>query len=128
MGINDEYSRDAYSYELAYDSDGSDDNVLNDPLHPEDWQDWYSEQLLNAWMTIRLYADENYIIMNSCYPDWINFVMNPSGFCSGTGTRAVPGDILLMWDTIKNIQVIRENVTLDNFAQWAEISLDIKYD
>ena len=46
MGINDEYSRDAYNYELAYDSDGSDE--FDYELPEEDWQDWYSEELLDA--------------------------------------------------------------------------------
>ena len=41
MGINDEYSRDANNYDLAYESDGSDE--FDPELHPVDWQDMYSQ-------------------------------------------------------------------------------------
>jgi len=115
MGINDEYSRDAYNYELAYDSDDSVDSP--DPLHPEDWQDWYSEQLLDAWLTIRGMAEEGYTQVRTGYPQFVEFVMDPTEFyTTETSPRA-----LAMWNGIKNIQVIQENVGLENFTAWANI-------
>lgn len=115
MGINDEYSRDAYDYQLAYESDDSDE-CNPDPLHPEDYQDWYSEQLLDAWMTIREYADQHYINIPVGFPKFVDFVMNPHDF----NTEEPPcEDIALMWEAVKNIQVIQENITLGNFTAWA---------
>jgi len=113
MGVNDEYSRDAYDYELAYDSDESVDSP--DPLHPEDWQDWYSEQLLDAWMTIREYADNNYIELPVNYSQFVDFVMNSENYY----TEEAPSPLTeLMWDAIKDIQVIQENTKFENFSAW----------
>lgn len=121
MGINDEYSRDAYNYELAYDSDESDETP--DPLHPEDWQDWYSEQLLDAWMTIRQYADENYINLNFTYPQFVEFVQNSSSYFESIET---PNPLAVqLWNAIKGIQVIKEFVQPDSFFNWVEFNLDV---
>jgi hypothetical protein len=73
MGINDEYSRDAYIYDLAYDSDDSSETP--DPLHPEDWQDWYSEDLLDAWEKIREYTSSSYIRFNATYAEFVELVL-----------------------------------------------------
>lgn len=113
MGVNDEYSRDAYDYELAYDSDESVDSP--DPLHPEDWQDWYSEQLLDAWMTIREYADNNYIELPLNYPQFVDFVMNSENYYTEESPRPLTE---LMWGAIKDIQVIQENTKFENFSAW----------
>lgn len=118
MGINDEYSRDAYNYELVYDSDDFDETP--DPLHPEDWQDWYSEQLLDAWMAIRQVADQHYIRVQAGYPQFVEFVMNPTLYHSEEELAIFPQ---LMWDQIKDIQVIHENVQQVNFAGWANINI-----
>jgi hypothetical protein len=114
MGINDEYSRDAYDYQIAYDSDDSADSEP-EPLHPEDYQDWYSEQLLDAWMTIREHADQYYMNIPVGFPKFVDFVMNPSPFY----TEDPPSvEIILIWEAIKNIQVIHENITRENFTDW----------
>jgi hypothetical protein len=113
MGINDEYSRDAYDYELAYDSDDSVDSP--DPLHPEDWQDWYSEQLLDAWMSIRNFVEDQYLHIDSTYPEFINFVMEPMPFHTQNRPRQIDLDL---WNLIKDIQVIQEKVTLEQFTGW----------
>jgi hypothetical protein len=118
MGINDEYSRDAFTYELAYDSDENDESL--EPLHPEDWQDWYSEQLIDAWMTIRQYSDENYLELRSKFPQFVEFVMDPSEFY----TEIEPDvNVLNIWNTIKTIDVIYERITIENFNQWAIINI-----
>lgn len=118
MGINDEYSRDAHSYELVYDSDDSVDSP--DPIHPEDWQDWYSEQLLDAWMTIRQMAEEDYTRVHTGFPQFVEFVMDPTELY--TEENPAPR-VLAMWNSIKDIQVIRENVQVENFVAWANINV-----
>jgi hypothetical protein len=119
MGVNDEYSRDAYDYELAYNSDNSDE-FEPDPLHPEDYQDWYSEQLLDAWMTIREYTEQNYIQISVTFNDFVHFVMYHQDFY----TEEPPTDIVVrLWTAIKNIQVIRENITIENFTAWADFNI-----
>jgi hypothetical protein len=125
MGINDEYSRDAYlGDQYAYDSGGEEaESALDEPMHPEDWQDWYSEQLLDAWMTIRQYADENYIVLRASYHDFVDFVMN-SGLYSQPVEYPHPV-VVQIWNIIKNIQVIDECVDPENFHNWFQINIDV---
>ena len=88
MGINDEYSRDAYNYDLAYDSDEGYETT--ESLEQEDWQDWYSEELLDAWTRLRTYFESNYIRTRATYPSFVNFVMSPtktSATYEATGTE-----------------------------------------
>jgi hypothetical protein len=108
---------------LAYDSDDSVDSP--DPLHPEDWQDWYSEQLLDAWMTIRQWAEDDYIVLRMGYPDFVQFVMDPENFYSEEEPAIF---VNIMWNQIKDIQVIRENITRENFAGWINLCVDINED
>ena len=77
MGLNDEYSRDAYNtVDDAYDSEGSDE--FDPELHPEDWQDMYSQEILDGWMHLRSYLDQNYIKIRAGYPQFVELVLNPS--------------------------------------------------
>jgi hypothetical protein len=60
MGFN-EYAEDSIMYgEDAFEEDQLDDGLM-EPLDPESWQDWYSEDLLNMWMSIRQYKEDHYI-------------------------------------------------------------------
>jgi hypothetical protein len=115
MGINDEYSRDAYNYDLAYDSDGSDE--FDHELHPEDWQDMYSQELLDGWMKIREFSDHNYINIRAKFPDFVDLVL---GRVQWYQDRASDEDHLIMWNLINNLPVISERVQAENFFGWAE--------
>lgn len=57
MGLGNEYSYDAFAGDDAYDDQEEDHQ--EEPLHPEDWEDWHSEHLLNLWMGIRAYLEDN---------------------------------------------------------------------
>jgi len=61
MGLNDEYSRDAYLPEdVGADQQGQDDDPF-DEFTQEDWEDWYSEDLLDMWMPIREFHESQYL-------------------------------------------------------------------
>ena len=115
MGINDEYSRDAYNYDLAYDSDGSDE-VDND-LHPEDWQDLYSQELLDGWMVMKQYLDERYIEIHGSFHDFVNLVLEPSAWYMRGNPDQIWSDI---WRLIGNLPIISERVQAPSFYAWAE--------
>ena len=78
MGLLNEYQYDALMGEDAYEEE----EVIEeyDPIGPEDWMALNSEHLLNMWMSLRQYREENYInntIMNfATYNDFCHFVMN----------------------------------------------------
>lgn len=78
MGLLNEYQYDAFTGEEEYDEE----EVAEEygPLHPEDWMDFNSTHLLNMWMSLRQYREENYInntILNfATYNDFCHFVMN----------------------------------------------------
>ena len=115
MGLNDEYSRDAYTYEDAYESDDSDD--FDPELHPEDWQDMYSAELLDAWMSIREYLEENYMKINAGYHQFVEFVLEP-GICR---TYENPGmHQYILWEKIKSNPVINDRVNSHQFFAWSE--------
>lgn len=115
MGINDEYSRDAYNYDLAYDSDESDDVDLD--LHPEDWQDMYSQEILDGWMTMKGYLDERYIEIQGTFHDFVNLVLEPTEWYTRENPQPIWRDL---WNLIGNLPIISERVQPQNFYAWAE--------
>ena len=60
MGVNNEYGSDAFYFE-----DAREDEMLDEEdelvLDPESWHDWYSEDLLNMWFSLRQYCEDNYM-------------------------------------------------------------------
>ena len=118
MGINDEYSRDAYAYDLAPDSD-EDSDEIDMELHPEDWQDMYSGELLDGWMALRVYADDHYLQLRAGYPDFVNLVLEPNRWSS---THQAPHlTWRVMWNLIAHLPIISDRVQPENFYGWAEI-------
>ena len=61
MGLNNEYRDDAIVYDddADYEDDLPEDNELL--LGPEDWHDWHSEHVLNMWMSLRQYLEDNHM-------------------------------------------------------------------
>jgi hypothetical protein len=113
MGVNDEYSRDAYSGDqYAYNSDGDSDD-FDSQLDPEDWQDVYSQELLNAWMTIRMWYEERYMPVRSSYHAFVRFVLNPGPWF----IHDLPSPVCTMfWNEISKIDVIAERVSPEHFT------------
>lgn len=118
MGVNDEYSRDAYVGDhYVYDSDDSDDF---DPfLDAESWQDMYSEELLYAWGKIQEYVHAKYLVLdrNCTYPSFVEFVMEPH-LWHPTQTPAFHS--AQIWNKIKNTHVVGQRVWPENFYTWME--------
>jgi hypothetical protein len=59
MGINNEYRDDALfggnDMDETYDEQEDRELVLG----PQDWHDWHSEDVLNMWMSLRQYLEDN---------------------------------------------------------------------
>ena len=115
MGINDEYSRDAYyEYNAGLDHE-EDQDELDLELHPEDWQDMYSQELLDGWMYLRKYLDENYIKITAGFPDFVNFVLAPHLWYTEDPPALWQQCI---WNDISKIPVITDRVCPENFYAW----------
>lgn len=114
MGINDEYSRDAYAFDLAFDSDESDE--YDREMDPLDWQDMYSNELLDGWMCIREHAEDNYMKLVGTYPDFVDLVLDASRWYTGVHMNI---DQQVMWSRIANLPIISERVKSENFCAWA---------
>ena len=69
MGRNNEYADDAVFESVMLGSD--DDSVDEFFLEPEEWHDWHSEHVLNMWMSLRQYLEDNY--MNNLLMDRASF-------------------------------------------------------
>ena len=116
MGLNDEYSRDAYAYEQAYESDDSDES--GDPeLHPEDWQDMYSQELLDGWMKIREYTEARYLVNRATFPQFVEFVIDPRHWYVPAPCHQTYQEL---WDIVKNTPIVGERLWPENFWAWAE--------
>jgi hypothetical protein len=62
MGFNNEYRDDAlFDADAAYDEtyDEQEDHEL--VLDPSEWHDWHSEDVLNMWMSLRQYLEDNHL-------------------------------------------------------------------
>lgn len=115
MGLGDEYSRDAFNFEQAYESDGSDD--FDTDLHPEDWQDMYSKELLDGWMIIKGYADDHYVPIRGTYPDFVNLVLSPEYWYTSQEPQS---SWLFMWNMMAGLPIISDRLQAANFYAWAE--------
>jgi hypothetical protein len=119
MGLNDEYSRDAYNYEQAYDSDDSDE--FDPELHPEDWQDMYSQELLDGWMKIREYTEARYIANRATFNIFVHFVINPRNWYTTKQPHPTHADL---WDLVRSAPIVGERLTPENFYAWAKNYID----
>lgn len=121
MGINDEYSRDAYLGDhYAYDSDESDDHEIE--LDEESWQDWYSEEILDAWMTLRGHLDENYIQTSAKYPEFVELVLNSGQWYTAEDPSQ---DLMALWNIVSSFSIVKERVLPQNFWAWAKQYIDL---
>lgn len=120
MGLNDEYSRDAFTGDqYAYDSDDSEE--FDNELHPEDWQDMYSQELLDGWMYLRQYFDENYIKCKAKFPDFVDLVLEPSRWYTNNEPCF---QYQVLWSSIEKLPIISERVLSNNFYAWIENYVD----
>ena len=114
MGINDEYSRDAY-YEESWDSDDSPEE--DNELHPEDWEITHSEELSDGWATFQEYIHDNFLsVKRSCnLTKFIDLVIHPHMYISiyNPSLHAVEA-----WNRVKRVPVIRDRVAPENFYTW----------
>ena len=113
MGINDEYSRDAYTYELAYDSEESDDPI--EEIDPEDWQAIYADDIYDAWSIVKEFLDDNYILHDAEYHDFVGLVMEPWLWTSLVEPHE---KVRTLWDSVSHIRVVAERVEPAHFFGW----------
>jgi hypothetical protein len=81
MGINNEYGYDAFQGDqYAYDDDYQEDEYMD--LDAETWQDWHSDHLLNMWMSLRQYTEDNYLssslLCGATYPKFAEWATRHS--------------------------------------------------
>jgi hypothetical protein len=70
------------------DNEEEDDTIYNQTLEFQDWQVWYSNDLMNMWMGIRMYCEDSYLrkpLMGDMqYIDFCEFVY---AFSTGRSSR-----------------------------------------
>jgi hypothetical protein len=116
MGVNDEYSRDAYQYEQLWNSD-DDSDEFDSQLDPEDWQAAYSEDLLDAWMIIYDELQRNYLTHIVKYSQFVEFVMEPWKWRPISGANPTHKRL---WTEMSTIETIDDRVWEDQFHGWAQ--------
>jgi len=114
MGINDEYSRDAY-YEQAWDSDDSDPEVQE--LHPEDWQDLHSDELMNGWIYVQEYVYDNYLNFRGCnYHKFVELVVDHHTIIHSN--QIYSEHARKAWNKVRRVRMIRQRVQPEAFCIW----------
>jgi len=113
MGINDEYSRDAY-YEQTWDSDDPDEFDVE--IHPEDWQDLHSAELLDGWSYLREFVHDNYLTLrSSCtFPTFVNLVVDANRWIGCDPNQLSHR----AWTYIQRVKIIKDRVPPENFYRW----------
>jgi hypothetical protein len=115
MGLNDEYSRDAYQFEQVYDSDDSDE--FDYEVDPETWESLYSEELFDGWTIFQEYIYSNYLsVKNTCtFSKFCDLVIRPDIYSS---SEPFSNHAIRAWNDIKRVKVVREKVLPENFYSW----------
>lgn len=117
MGINDEYSRDAYTRENLYTSDSEDDTVSE--VDAETWQDLYSDELIYGWEAVQDFVYDNTLTSRATYPKFVDLIVDPDhysprGSISELAERA--------WDRVYfSNTFIYKRVPFDNFCSWFDL-------
>jgi hypothetical protein len=70
-----QYVQDANNtHNNEYSSDDEDDTIYNRPLQYDDWVTWYSNDLMNLWMSMKAYREDTgnvYTFLNRM--EWTDF-------------------------------------------------------
>jgi hypothetical protein len=111
MGINDEYSRDAYQFEEVWDSDEHED--LEEEIDPEDWQVYYSEEIYDGWSTLLEYIYDNFMVTRATYTEFADFVTFPSQLSWNPSVHAFES-----WKKVRRVPLIRQRVLPEQWYNW----------
>lgn len=122
MGVNDEYSRDAYTFEHAWEDSDDSDEFANDN-DPEDWEALYSEEIHDGWTIFNEYLNDNYLMMkNSCnYTKFVELLLRPElHYSTDPSDHAIQA-----WKAVKRILIVKERVDPENFYKWFDINVNL---
>jgi len=121
MGINDEYSRDAYNFEESWDSDDLDD--FDQELEPEDWEALYSEEIHDGWSIFNEYVNDNYLMLkNTCtYTKFVELLLRPELYYTSDPTEHANQ----AWKAIRRVLIVKERIEPENFYKWFDINVNI---
>jgi hypothetical protein len=123
MGINDEYSRDAYQFEQVYE-DSDDQEELETETHPELWESMYSEEIFDGWTILQEYIHANYLTLkNNCtFTKFCELVIQPSRYSQ---SHAQSSFAMRAWDDVKRVRIVSERVDPENFYTWFQTYVDL---
>ena len=70
-----QYVQDANNtHNNEYSSDDEDNNVRDYPLEYQEWVTWYSDDLMNLWMSMRAYREDTGNVTNFLnHMQWTDF-------------------------------------------------------
>lgn len=92
-----------YEYDSSYIESSDDDDcgggVSNEPvLTIEEWHDWYSEDLLNLWMSVVQYHDEWYLPLRRTFNEFCDFIFHGDSFDPNMNMCDAPPEIQAIKD------------------------------
>jgi hypothetical protein len=122
MGINDEYSRDAYQFEQVHE-DSDDQEEIDIEVEPEIWESIYSEALFDGWSLFQEFIHANFLITkSSCtFTKFCELVIQPAIYrpCDTPSSLA-----LRAWNEVKRVKIVKDRVDPENFYTWFHTYVD----
>jgi hypothetical protein len=119
MGLNDEYSRDAYQFEQVHE-DPDDQEEPDIEVSPEMWESIYSEEIFDGWTIFQEYIYSNYLTVRShcTFTTFSELLIRPEMYesCARPSHQA-----LECWEHIKRVKIVRDRVYPDQFYTWFQI-------
>lgn len=116
MGINDEYSRDAYLGDhYAYDSEEADD--IDIETDPQEWEIRHSEEIHDGWSIFQEYIHDNYLkTKNNCtLTKFTELLIEPEKFRPSFDPS---NHALVAWNHISRVRIVKTRVAPENFYTW----------
>jgi len=122
MGLGDEYSRDALfrrSGPEDYDSD-PDHEESPEPLHPEDWEALYSDEIYADVFRIQGFAYDNHSLVLKRYgvAEFCDLLHNPEKWWRDVNLKL---PIVALWKSLN----MAEEIDPQSFQNWIEHYIQI---
>lgn len=117
MGAGDEYSRDALFRRADQDPglDSDSDSETPEPLHPEDWEALYSDEIWADVCSIHGFAHDNYALLLARYgvAEYCDLLHNTSKWWKDVDLKL---PVVALWRRLN----MREEVDPQSFQNWLE--------
>jgi len=122
MGLGDEYSRDALfrRADQEVQNSDSDGEESPEPLHPEDWQAFYSDEIYTDVVLIQEFVYDRTLHVKNRYgvSEYINLIMDQNKFWSDCSIKL---SVMQLWRRLH----FKDMFDPQSFQNWLEYYVEV---